>query len=103
MVRVDLGPHVDVAVAETFWERLRGVIGRSHTTALLLPTRSIHSIGVRRTLTVVALDAEFRVLAARRLKPGSVYAVAGARWMLELPGTLEPPPMGTTLRFIPNE
>ena len=105
LVRVDLGTsrHRSVWVAETFWERLRGLMGRSSESALLLRGGSVHSVGLRRGLTVIALDAEFRVLAIRPLPPGSMCAVRGARWMLEVPASAELPPVGAALRFLAPE
>ena len=104
LVGIDLGTvrHQSVWVAETFWERLRGLNGRPPDAAMLLPGWSVHGVGMRRRITVIALDAEFRVMATRQLRPGGVCAVRGARWMLELPTWAEPPSIGTATRFFPT-
>ncbi len=56
-------------LAESFFERSRGLIGRkSYNGAMILPrTRSIHSLGVWFPLDVAFLDEELVVLSIRRL------------------------------------
>jgi uncharacterized membrane protein (UPF0127 family) len=54
-------------------ERIRGLIGRNRMDArraLLLPrTRSIHTFGMRFSVSVALLDPGFRVIAARIVRP----------------------------------
>jgi uncharacterized protein len=70
------GVRLDVDVAETRRERVRGLLGRDRlgpVQALLLErTRSVHTIGMRFALTVAFLDRRFRVLEVRRVPPGRV-------------------------------
>jgi uncharacterized membrane protein (UPF0127 family) len=85
----DRGTRVLVRVAETRRERARGLIGstplRDGTGLLLERTRSVHTVGMRRTLTVGLLDRELRVLAVLRVPPNRlVLPRRGVRHVLEL-------------------
>lgn len=64
-------------LADSFFDRLRGLIGRSiYDGAMILPrTRSVHSFGVRFALDVAFLDHEWRVVSMVRVK----------RWHLSMP------------------
>ncbi|HEY5685734.1 MAG TPA: hypothetical protein VIY70_10215 [Acidimicrobiia bacterium] len=86
-----------VLVAETFWERLRGLIARPPDTAMLVPGRSVHGFGMRRSCQVVALDGDGVVVSSSILRPGTLVRVPAARWMLELPTTAPLPPVGGVL------
>ncbi len=86
-----------VLVAESFWQRLRGLIARPPDTAILIPGRSVHGIGMTRPCRVVALDRRYRVLAVRVLRPGRVVSVPGTSRILELPESIPPPPLAATL------
>lgn len=89
----------EVFVAETFGERLRGLIGRPPHWAMLLPGSSVHSVGMRRPIVVVALDADFRVVETTRLDPMRVFSAKASHWMVELPSDADVPRRGETLRF----
>lgn len=88
-----------VLVAETFWERLRGLIARPPDTAMLVPGRSVHGFGMRRPCQVVAIDRDGVVVSSTILRPGTVVRVPAARWMLELPTSAPPPPVGGVLAW----
>jgi hypothetical protein len=105
LLRIDDGPLANqrVMATETFWERLRGLIGHSPDSAMLVSGRSVHTFGMRRTLVVIALDPESQVVATRRLGPCSVWGSRRARAVLELPAATDPPPVGTTLHLLPLE
>ncbi len=64
-------------LAETFWDRNRGLVGRStYDGAMILPhTRAVHSFGMRFPLDVAFVDADLVVLALVRLP----------EWRLALP------------------
>lgn len=69
-------------------ERMRGLIGRDRMDtgrALLLPrTRSIHTFGMRFTVSVALLDARFRVIAVRTVGPRRIVLPRrGVRHVLE--------------------
>lgn len=61
-------------VAESAFERARGLIGRrSYDGAMVLPgTRSVHSVGMRFSIDVGFLDAELVVVDVARLDPWRV-------------------------------
>ncbi len=85
----DRGSRLTVRVAETRRERMRGLLGSvplAPGTGLLLErTRSIHTVGMRWTITVGLLDRDLRVLAVLRVPPNRVVPPRrGVRHVLEL-------------------
>lgn len=85
-----------VAVADRWWQRLRGLQGRRALEAgeglLLRPCRAVHMMGMRFPLDVAFLGPDGRVVAQyRQLLPGArTRWHRGARDALELPsGTLD--------------
>ena len=64
-------------LADTFFDRARGLIAKAnYDGAMLLPrTRSIHSCGVRFPIDVAFLDAQMQVVAMLRVK----------RWRITMP------------------
>jgi len=91
-------------LAETFWDRTRGLVGRAaYDGALILThTRSVLSFGARFALDVAFVDADLVVLAMVRLPPwrlalprrrgrSIVESAAGSfdRWGLRLGDALE--------------
>lgn len=85
-----------VRVARRFFERWRG-LRRSSESALVLPGSSVHGFGMKRPLTLVALDRDLTVLRTGRLEPNRVVWMRGARWIVELPDGTTPPSVGTRL------
>ena len=70
---LDLG--TDVLIADGWWARARGYLGRKQPDRfqgiLLVPCRSIHMMGVRFPLDVVFLSHELRVLSLHHeVQPG---------------------------------
>jgi hypothetical protein len=61
----------------------------------------VHSFGMRAPLLVLTLDGEGRVRRGVLLRPGRVLVDRGAAWILELPASVRPPPVGTVLRPVP--
>jgi len=85
----DRGSRLLVLVAETRRERTRGLLGSAALgpgVGLLLPrTRSVHTVGMRRALTVALLDRELRILAVLQVPPNRVILPRrGVRHVLEL-------------------
>jgi len=85
----ELGTHI--ALADSWFARLRGMIGRPALEAgeglLLSPCRSIHMYGMRSSLDVAFLDRDGRVVAIYpSLRPG-----ARTRWHLGALHALEVP------------
>lgn len=90
----DLATHV--AVADTLWARLRGLLGRADFPVgnglLIRPCKGIHTFFMKFPIDAVFLDREnrivaiFRALSPNRLTP--IYRKASA--VLELPaGTID--------------
>ena len=78
-----------VSVADTFWTRFLGLMGRRKLDPseglLLEKTSSIHTCFMRFPIQVVYLDAEGRVLRLERVKPWRMGAlVKGTKQVLEL-------------------
>jgi uncharacterized membrane protein (UPF0127 family) len=70
-VAVSGARRIPVDVAETAFERLRGLIGAFPPRGLLLPrTRSVHTIGMRAPIDAVLLGAGGEVVDVVRLAPG---------------------------------
>jgi hypothetical protein len=89
-----LGSRVEVA--DRFWTRLRGLLGRGGLGdgegLLIVPSRGVHMYGMDFPLDVLLLDAERRVrVCVPGLPPGGATGMRrGVRYALELPvGTIE--------------
>jgi uncharacterized protein len=58
--------NLAVTVADTWWSRLKGLTGKIRLRAgegmWLVPSRSIHTFGLRSPVDVIYLDAELRVV-----------------------------------------
>lgn len=85
-----------VRVAESFWTRLRGLLGRPALEPgeglLIVPSSGVHMFGMRQALDVALLDRDDHVVATYpELRPWRATSVhREARCALELPpGTLE--------------
>ena len=85
-----------VAIADTWWQRLRGLLGRPALQPgeglLLTPCRAIHMAGMKYPLDVAFLDPQGLIVALyHRIAPGErTRWHASARSALELPaGTLK--------------
>jgi hypothetical protein len=70
------GKILVIEVPESRRERARGLLGRrtmrTGSAMLLERTRSVHTMGMRFPIAVAFLDAGYRVLEVRRLRPGRV-------------------------------
>lgn len=85
--------------ARTFRERWRGVKSIPEDAVLLMKTRSVHGIGLRASLRVVAVSSGMQVYAVRWLHPGRVLFFPKARFILELPPEADTPPIGSRLEI----
>ncbi|MGW3414547.1 DUF192 domain-containing protein [Streptomyces sp. NPDC000888] len=65
---------VPLELAESARARRRGLLGREGIEGALLlsPASSVHTVGMRFAIDVAHLDAKFRVLAVRTMRPGRV-------------------------------
>jgi uncharacterized membrane protein (UPF0127 family) len=84
------GRRWQVEVPETRRERHRGLLGRSSIDPgagmLFERCRSVHTFGMRFTITVVLLDGNLRVVEVRPLQPGRILLPRlRARHVLECP------------------
>lgn len=85
----DRGTRLRVLVPETRRERMRGLLGSASpdpgTGLLLERARSVHTVGMRRPITVILLDADLRVRARLELAPNRLLLPRpGVRHVLEL-------------------
>lgn len=99
----------EVSDANTFWTRLRGLLGRhelpQHQGLLIQPCHSVHTLGMRFAIGVLFLDREQRVLfQIQEMPPGRFSPIVrGARQVLELhPAQLArcPVQLGERLSFV---
>jgi hypothetical protein len=90
-----------VAEATSFWSRWRGVRGAPRGVGVLIRGWSVHGVGLKESLHVVALDRQDRVLMVGRLDPGRMVSCWGAARMLELTISSATPPIGTSLLRLP--
>lgn len=79
-----------VRVADSFFSRLRGLLGTAALPAgnalLLKPCNSVHTVGMRYPIDVVFLDRDARVLkVVPSLPPWRSAGCSGSRMALELP------------------
>ena len=83
-----------LAVADTFWKRLRGLLGTREwpegNALLISPCNSVHMFGMKYCLDVLFVDQQNLVLeAVEALAPGKIKVCRRARYAVELPeGTL---------------
>jgi uncharacterized membrane protein (UPF0127 family) len=94
-VRLATGDWVSEAFRpSTFIERFRGLRGQPDDARLLFEATSVHTIGMTRSIEVVAIGGDQRVLRVQTLPPNHLVRVPGARFILELPGGTELPVTG---------
>lgn len=79
------GWSTDASRAETFVERLAGLSGPGVGDRLLIPARSVHTIGMRQGIEVVMIDEALRVIRSQPLAPRRIAFERSARYVLELP------------------
>lgn len=87
-------------VARSRRQRRRGLRPRPAGRGLLLRARSVHSFGMHEALGLVSLDGAGRVRRVGVLSPGGLFWDQGACWVIELPLSRPPPPVGVTLRLL---
>jgi len=88
-------PAIDLYVAGSFLERLRGLLGTqtlaAHTGLLLIDCYAIHMFFMRYALDIVYVDADFRIVKiVSDLRPWHISGCCKARHVIELPtGTVK--------------
>ena len=91
----DKKPAIELYVAGSFLERLKGLLGTSvlepHTGLLLMNCRAVHMFFMRYALDIVYVDAEFRIVQITAdLRPWQVSGCRNAKHAIELPaGTVK--------------
>lgn len=78
-----------IEIADRFWPRFRGLLGRSGLDEgeglLISPCSSIHCFGMKFAIDAIFLDQDFRVVAVYPdMKPGAMASNRKARYVLEL-------------------
>lgn len=78
-----------IEIADKFWPRFRGLLGRSGLNEgegiLLSPCSSIHCLGMKFSIDAIFLDKEYRVVAIHaNMKPRAMASERKARHVLEL-------------------
>ncbi|MBP2654125.1 MAG: hypothetical protein H6Q73_1694 [Firmicutes bacterium] len=85
----------DAVVADTFYTRLRGLIGTpcllNGQGLLIRPCNSIHTVGMRYSIDVLFLSSDLRIIKmVSALKPLRLRVCIGSVAVLELPaGTIK--------------
>jgi len=77
-----------VIVADTYFRRLRGMLGRRPLppALILIPCSSVHGMGMFQSLDVAHLDTDGTVLRTTVLRPAlATRSVRGAKQVLEAP------------------
>lgn len=69
---------------------------------MVFSARSIHTVGMREPLSVVAIDRMGRVLWVRTVGAGRLVFALCARWIVELPLDWTPPPVGAVVSGLPE-
>ena len=88
-------PAIELYVAGSFLERLRGLLGTqtlaAYTGLLLRDCHAIHMFFMRYALDIVYVDADFRIVkSVADLRPWHISGCCKARHVIELPaGTVK--------------
>lgn len=85
-----------VLMSESLLDRAFGLVGRPGR-ALLIDRRAIHGMGMASPLIAVGIDHNHRVIGHRILRPWRLLNWSDAERILELPSSVEPPPIGAKL------
>jgi uncharacterized membrane protein (UPF0127 family) len=84
-----------LVVAESFFERLRGVSLSAARQGILIQRSAVHTMGISYAIETVAVDREGRVVEVRTLNPNSFAWFRRAKYVLELPAGSPVPPVGS--------
>lgn len=89
--------HSPVILAESRYERWRGLRGLPERSVLLLACSSVHGIGMRRAFLAVGITSDGVVRRVETVRPGRIAFLRGCTYVLELPLEMTPPDPGTRL------
>lgn len=84
-----------LVVAESFFERLRGVKLSTAVSGVVIRRSAVHTMGVSSAIETVAVDREGTVIGVRSLAPNRFAWFRGASYLVELPGGTEVPEVGS--------
>lgn len=84
-----------LVVAESFFERLRGMKLSTVVRGVVIRRSAVHTLGLSSAIEIVAVDREGRVIGARTLAPNRFAWLRGASYLIELPGGAELPEVGS--------
>lgn len=90
----------EASLASTFIQRFQGLRGQPDDARLLFETPSVHTLGMSRTVSVVMIDDDLRVIRAQSLLPNRVVYERTARFILELPDDAELPAIGAGVEIV---
>ena len=90
-----------VAVPLSFSGRLRG-LRRRRVDAVLLPSASAHTYGMRIPIRMVPVGSDGTVHRSSVVPPRAIRRFRDASWILELPASAVPPPRGARLTVVPS-
>jgi len=90
-------PGVRAGRAESFLDRLHGIRAVTDGDGVLLDRTSIHTIGLDRSLAVVAVDGEMTVIESRLVPPNRFARFRDASFVLEVDVATPLPPSGTRI------
>jgi hypothetical protein len=79
------GWQANAFLATGFTDRLLGRFRVPPRSGVVIPARSVHSLGQREAMEIVGLDRRMRVVAARTLEPNRIALIRSARMIVELP------------------
>ena len=86
--------------AVTFFERFRGLRGQANDARLLIQTSSIHTIGMTRSIGLVLIGPDRRVIRVQTLAPNRLIRERAARFILELPEGAAVPEEGAQVEVV---
>jgi hypothetical protein len=90
----------EASQVSTFFERFRGMRGASADARYLFEASSVHTLGMTRSISVVMIDHDLRVIRAHSLLPNRVVYERRARFILELPSHAALPEVGASVEIV---
>lgn len=94
-LRADSWSVDDLVLAESFFERLRGVNLSAARRGIVIRRSAVHTMGMSHAIEAVAVDGEGRVVDVRTLDPNRFAWFRGANYLVELPAGSAVPSVGS--------
>jgi hypothetical protein len=86
-------------LAQTFTDRLLGVRRAPIDSVVVLSATTVHSFGLRRSLDLIGVDDQMRVVATMPLPPNRVRVISSARLIVEVPAGGPLPEIGEEIEI----